>query len=354
MAATEAMIGLPRQIIHNDGHAANLLRTDPASDRVTGLIDFGDLVHTVTVADIAVSAASLVPHQSDPTAALASLAGGYHACHPLSADEVEALPDLVLVRLVLSTLHDRVPARQRPASRSRRRRRATRHAGQPGGLARHRSRQGGGSDRGEPVTDDDLRRRRAAVLAPSYQLFYDEPVHLVRGDGVWLFDAEGNRYLDCYNNVPSVGHAHPRVVAALADQTGLLNTHTRYLHEHVVELAERLGASLPGELSTCYFVCTGTEANDLAVQIARAVTGQPRGDGDRALVPRQLRSGRQVVDRLVSRVGTTGMAGGGRATQHLPGPVPPARHRPRRQVRSARRRIARSAGARAATASRRC
>jgi 4-aminobutyrate aminotransferase-like enzyme len=122
-------------------------------------------------------------------------------------------------------------------------------------------------------TDVDLLRRRAAALAPSYQLFYDEPVHLVRGDGVWLFDADGKRYLDCYNNVPCVGHAHPRVVAALAAQTGLVNTHTRYLHEHVIQLAERLGASLPGELSSCYFVCTGTEANDLAVQIARVVTG---------------------------------------------------------------------------------
>ena len=77
------------------------------------------------------------------------------------------------------------------------------------------------------TTTDDLLRRREAVLAPSYQLFYDEPVHLVRGDGVWLFDADGNRYLDCYNNVPCVGHAHPRVVAALAGQTGLINTHTR-------------------------------------------------------------------------------------------------------------------------------
>jgi 4-aminobutyrate aminotransferase-like enzyme len=123
------------------------------------------------------------------------------------------------------------------------------------------------------VTDAELLQRRAAVLAPSYQLFYDEPVHLVRGDGVWLFDAAGARYLDCYNNVPCVGHAHPRVVAALAEQTGLLNTHTRYLHEHVVALAERLAASLDGELGTSYFVCTGTEANDLAVQIARAVTG---------------------------------------------------------------------------------
>ncbi len=123
------------------------------------------------------------------------------------------------------------------------------------------------------TSDADLLRRRAAALAPSYQLFYDEPVQLVRGEGVWVFDADGNRYLDCYNNVPSVGHAHPRVVAAVANQTGLINTHTRYLHEHVVALAERLAASLPGELSPCYFVCTGTEANDLAVQIARAVTG---------------------------------------------------------------------------------
>lgn len=120
---------------------------------------------------------------------------------------------------------------------------------------------------------DELRRRRDAVLAPSYQLFYDQPVELVRGDGVWVYDADGRRYLDCYNNVPSVGHAHPRVVAALADQTALINTHTRYLHPTVVDLAERLGTSLPGDLSVCYFVCTGTEANDLAVQIARTVTG---------------------------------------------------------------------------------
>ncbi|HTH05087.1 MAG TPA: aminotransferase class III-fold pyridoxal phosphate-dependent enzyme, partial [Ilumatobacteraceae bacterium] len=123
------------------------------------------------------------------------------------------------------------------------------------------------------TSDADLLRRRAAALAPSYQLFYGDPVQLVRGEGVWVFDAEGNRYLDCYNNVPSVGHAHPRVVAAVANQSGLINTHTRYLHENVVALAERLAASLPGELSQCYFVCTGTEANDLAVQIARVVTG---------------------------------------------------------------------------------
>ena len=123
------------------------------------------------------------------------------------------------------------------------------------------------------MNDETLRQRRDLALAPSYQLFYDEPVHLVRGEGVWLYDHDGRRYLDCYNNVPSVGHAHPRVVAALTEQASLLNTHTRYLHGNVVDLAERLGASLPGDLGVCYFVCTGTEANDLAVEIARTVTG---------------------------------------------------------------------------------
>lgn len=124
------------------------------------------------------------------------------------------------------------------------------------------------------MSESELLKRRRRALAPAYELFYEEPVHIVRGEGVWLFDVEGRRYLDCYNNVPSVGHCHPRVVEAIATQAGLLNTHTRYLHEKVVELGERLGAKLSGKLSACWFVCTGTEANDLATQIARTVTGR--------------------------------------------------------------------------------
>jgi 4-aminobutyrate aminotransferase-like enzyme len=119
----------------------------------------------------------------------------------------------------------------------------------------------------------DLLERRERALGPAYRLFYDQPVHLVRGEGAWLYDAAGKRYLDCYNNVASVGHCHPRVVDALCRQASTLNTHTRYLHENIVAYAERLGATLPGDLGVCMFVCTGTEANDLAVRIARAVTG---------------------------------------------------------------------------------
>lgn len=102
--ANAGMASLPRQIIHNDGHVGNLLRADESSERVSGLIDFGDLVHTVTVADIAVSGASFVPHHTDPLGALAELAAGYHVYRTLSDDEVQAIPDLVLVRLVLSVL----------------------------------------------------------------------------------------------------------------------------------------------------------------------------------------------------------------------------------------------------------
>jgi 4-aminobutyrate aminotransferase-like enzyme len=84
------------------------------------------------------------------------------------------------------------------------------------------------------MNNEPLIRRRTQALGPAYRLFYKNPVHLVRGEGVWLYDAGGEKYLDCYNNVASVGHCHPAVVDALYRQASTLNTHTRYLHENVV------------------------------------------------------------------------------------------------------------------------
>jgi len=110
-------------------------------------------------------------------------------------------------------------------------------------------------------------------MGSAYRLFYDEPLHLVRGEGVWLFDADGNKYLDMYNNVAHVGHCHPHVVEAICEQASVLNTHTRYLHENVLDYAERLTGKLPDDLDTAMFCCTGSEANELALRIARSVTG---------------------------------------------------------------------------------
>ena len=119
----------------------------------------------------------------------------------------------------------------------------------------------------------DLAERRAAWMSPTYRSFFARPLHIVRGEGLKLWDIDGREYLDCYNNVPSVGHCHPHVVEALCKQAATLNTHTRYLHENVVDLAERLSAKLPDPIEVCVFTCTGTEANDLATLIAREVTG---------------------------------------------------------------------------------
>jgi 4-aminobutyrate aminotransferase-like enzyme len=127
-----------------------------------------------------------------------------------------------------------------------------------------------------PGPTEELARRRAdAVGALLTPLTYTNPVHVVRGEGPWLFDADGNRILDAYNNVPVVGHCHPRVTEAVVRQTRALNTHARYLYEPLIELAERLLATMPPDagLDTVMLVNSGSEANDIAWRIATAATG---------------------------------------------------------------------------------
>src|SRR4051794_3707477 len=117
-----------------------------------------------------------------------------------------------------------------------------------------------------------LRARRAAVIGPHSPTFYDEPLHVVSGHGVWLTGADGIQYLDAYNNVPHVGHCNPAVVRAIAEQAARLNVHTRYLHESVVEYAEMLLATVGQHLDKVFFTNSGSEANELALRIARQHT----------------------------------------------------------------------------------
>lgn len=120
----------------------------------------------------------------------------------------------------------------------------------------------------------DLRARRDAALGAGAPLFYEEPLHIVRGDGCDLFDADGRRYLDMYNNVPCVGHANPRVVEAMARQQATLNVHSRYLHEGVIAFAERLAALHGPQIESVILSCSGTEANEIALRMARFATGK--------------------------------------------------------------------------------
>ena len=115
--------------------------------------------------------------------------------------------------------------------------------------------------------------RRMRLFGSNSVLFYQEPIRMVRAEGVWMHDAGGRRYLDVYNNVPSVGHSHPAVVEAIRRQVGELNTHTRYLNDVVDSYAERLLATFPAQIGRLVLTCTGSEANDLALRIAQATTG---------------------------------------------------------------------------------
>jgi 4-aminobutyrate aminotransferase-like enzyme len=123
-------------------------------------------------------------------------------------------------------------------------------------------------------TTAELLADRARLMGPNVSTFYDDPVHFVKGEGVWLWDADGRKYLDCYNNVPHVGHCNPRVVEAICRQAGTLNTHTRYLHDGILDYIERLTATTDASLDTAILTCTGSEANDIALRMAEGVTGK--------------------------------------------------------------------------------
>ena len=143
---------------------------------------------------------------------------------------------------------------------------------------------------------------RRRLLGPNVSTFYDDPVHVVRGEGVWLWDADGRKYLDCYNNVPVAGHCNPRVVEAICRQAGTLNTHTRYLHDGILDYVEKLTGTMDASLDTAVLTCTGSEANDIALRMAEGMTGK-RGiiatdatyHGNTALVSQLSQSNKPTV-----------------------------------------------------------
>lgn len=162
---------------------------------------------------------------------------------------------------------------------------------------------------------EELLGRRHRLLGPNTPTFYRKPVHIVRGRGEWLWDRDGNRYLDCYNNVPHVGHCHPRVVAAIAEQAARLNTHTRYLHEDILDYVERLTERFANPLASAMLVCSGSEANDVALRMARATTGKT----GIVATDNTYHGNTDLVSQLGSR--TTPIGGYAPWVRHVPSPV---------------------------------
>jgi 4-aminobutyrate aminotransferase-like enzyme/Ser/Thr protein kinase RdoA (MazF antagonist) len=280
---------LRAQVIHNDMNPRNVLVD--AEDRIVGITDFGDMTHTALVCDLAVALAEVLVGRDDGFDAATPMVAGYCEVTPLEDEEVALLADLVTSRaatdVVVTTwrrLHHRHAEELPDASLAFLRRVESVGIAELADLLTQAARSASGASRSalfyRTRPTSELRAARARVLG-ALELSYEEPLHLVRGSGVHLFDADGRRYLDAYNNVPVAGHSHPAVAAAIAAQSRLLVTNTRYLHESSVELAEQLLQRAPEGLKRVLFVNSGSEANDVAWRIARLATGH-----DGALVTR--------------------------------------------------------------------
>ena len=280
---------LRAQVVHNDLVPDNILVDENDPGRIVGIIDFGDMTHTLLINDLATTIAPMLRDHADPVGTAAEILAGYHELVPIEAAELRILYDLIAVRLTMlnviaywrATIHPynqdyitggvdetwtslEVWRTQNPED-------VTRKFFRTCGLWELHEVTSVKKDANEKYQSH--LSRRARLLGPHAYLFYDRPLHIVRGEGVWLCDDHGDRYLDAYNNVAHVGHCHPHVVNAIAKQAGRLNTSARYMHGYILELAEQITKHMPEPLSVCMFVCTGSEANELAWQMSKVASG---------------------------------------------------------------------------------
>jgi len=269
---------LRAQVVHGDLNLDNVLLDDQG--RIAAIVDFGDVGFSAQAADFAIGLASLLRGRPDEDVFRAARIAidGYQSRVPLEPLELDLLADLVAARLAAIVTISAWRVERYPEN-------ATYiQAWDDDSWKLLELFDATGADQvtralgGPPPTTPtgELARRRREALGPALtDLTYSRPVHVVRGEGVWLYDADGNRLLDAYNNVPVVGHCHPRITEAVVRQTRLLNTHARYLYEPLIELAERLTASMPQDsgLDTVMLVNSGSEANELAWRFALAATG---------------------------------------------------------------------------------
>jgi 4-aminobutyrate aminotransferase-like enzyme/Ser/Thr protein kinase RdoA (MazF antagonist) len=279
------MRGLRSQAIHGDCHGRNLLVNDNGNTCV-GIIDLGDMIHAPLALEIAVTMAEFLTDGIAPLDMLPELLAGYTGVQPLERADVDALYDSIATRIAIGVLihtwrarnsegpgaatgasHlEAISAKALDALASQGRDNLTRQWLDAAGIARTSVNRG-------RVLPAGLLLRRHNALGVNAELSYDRPLHLVRGEGVWVYTSDAERFLDVYNNVPHVGHAHPAVVAAIANQAKRIASNTRYLDTRIIEYVERLTATLPPDLDTCLFVNSGSEANDIAWRIAKSHTG---------------------------------------------------------------------------------
>ena len=275
-----ALRTMATQAIHGDLNSDNVVVEDDDPESVAGLFDMGDISYAPPIVDLAVAAA-YQSADSNPLVALSQMAPAFHMVRPLRAEEARLLPDLVAARCAQSLLMSARQAAVNPDN--------TRYVtadrevmAQTLSWFNDANRKSASEEvvaacsLGSPVDGDgsEPARLRARAMFSGYRLSYSDPVQASSARGVWITERTGRRLLDCYNNVPHVGHGHPRVVAALSSQVRELNTNTRYLAPRVADYAARLADLFPDPLEVVFFTNSGSEANDLAYRLATTATGR--------------------------------------------------------------------------------
>lgn len=324
---------LRAQVVHSDLTTDNVLVDEDGM--ITGIIDFGDLTYTALAVDIASVLDSMATGRpGDEMFRVARLVlDGYERVLPLEPVERELIGELWATRAAVG-----VAIGSWRASRGLEEPDFAQRLNETAlvmmdhilttGWARTASLLGAAI--GPPVRRLALSARRDAVFGPAMEpLSYVEPIEMASASGVWMVDTDGRRYLDAYNNVVSLGHAHPRVTSATARQWRMLNTNMRYLHHSAIELAERLTATCPPGLDTVLFVNSGSEANDVAWRLARHHTANHGGlctdfayhgitDAMAALSPEVLPAG-ALAEHVETWVPTEDADGFARALARLAG-----------------------------------
>lgn len=276
--AEPLLADLPHSLIHGDLNDENLR---VKNDRLYGVIDFGDCLYNPVICELAIALVYLTLDQPEPLALAAQIVAGYHRVRPLAAAELEVLFPLMCGRLATSVV---IAAGRRRIDPDRTawfvtEARAWRALEQYAMIDPVEAAEQLAANIDVPVFVDRgsppavLLQRRQARISSSLSLTYREPLKVMRGRGQYLFDERGHPHLDMYNNVCHVGHCHPHVVAAAQQQMSRLNTNSRYLFDQMYDYADRLCATLPPPLQYCFFVNSGSEANELALRLAFAHTG---------------------------------------------------------------------------------
>jgi 4-aminobutyrate aminotransferase-like enzyme/aminoglycoside phosphotransferase (APT) family kinase protein len=284
---------LPQQIIHNDLNEWNVLTKD---GKISGCIDFGDLVYSQRINELSIAMAYLMFNKENPLEFGAAFVEGYQSISSLEKREIEILAILIPIRLAVSLSNSAIKQievleaakkENTPEQELKDKLHYITISERPAWKLLHQwisynpvqvtnlFLKSAGFE--IPSTDDlknSIANKRKQYFGKSLSLSYDEPIHFEQSAFQYMYDVDGNTYLDAYNNIPLVGHSHPRISAAISQQIRNLNTNTRYHYQILSEYAEKLLAKFPQKLNKVFIVNSGSEASDLATRIAQTVTNR--------------------------------------------------------------------------------